>query len=146
MDSFGLKIFCWNCVFSNAVVTGFVAARFIMLQYVIPLNECQLYKEKGKKAEYYFTNFVPNYQGEPEGRTFLPHGVCQRQVPEFWIHNQATIDVTTWAVYAMSCSFLALRYTTYRACVAPLTYKQRYTRRWWIAVIALAGRARPTGS
>lgn len=59
---------------------------------------------------------------------------------DIWIDTEFAEDVANWTVYSMALCFLALRYTTFRACVSPLIFRKRYRWRWWACVIALCSK------
>ncbi|KAH7711986.1 hypothetical protein AAVH_20698 [Aphelenchoides avenae] len=113
IDSFGVKIFCWNCCLVNGAFACYLAVRYVILKFVYKSDEMCYY-----------------YNGQPE----YGYGITSFQQADF-LGTDFPTDVANWTVYSMALSFFFLRYSTYRACKSPLTYKATITKTWWVVVL-----------
>ncbi|KAH7706085.1 hypothetical protein AAVH_26697 [Aphelenchoides avenae] len=117
IDSFGVKIFCWNCCLVNGAFACFLAVRYVLLKFVHRIDDTCHY-----------------FDGQPI------YGIVSgvnAHVLTTVLGTDFPTDVANWTVYSMALSFFFLRYATYRACKSPLTYKATITKTWW-AVVLLA--------
>ncbi|KAH7707865.1 hypothetical protein AAVH_24901, partial [Aphelenchoides avenae] len=119
IDSFGMKIFCWNCFFVNAVLLVFLLVRYIMMEFVYRVSDVCFYY------------LLPQNQK-------IPAIIPVQDLPHLWEWPIITDDVGRWSVYSMALSFLLLRYTTYRACVSPLSFRNSFGKVWWSVAILTA--------
>ncbi|KAH7711046.1 hypothetical protein AAVH_21685 [Aphelenchoides avenae] len=114
IDSFGLKIFCWNCCFVNATLAIFLGVRYFLLDYYYKVNDICYYNNKRPTVI---------------GKANVPYAL---ESPKF------TEEVVKWTIYSTGVSFLFLRYSAFRACIAPLAFKRTFSKRWWLAVVIVS--------
>ncbi|KAH7702938.1 expansin B, partial [Aphelenchoides avenae] len=113
IDSFAMKIFCWNCCFVNGAFTLFLATRYLLLGFYYKAPDICCY-DRGVLA------------------------TCPEEIPTVWNPTYSFADdLSTWPIYSMALTFLVLRYTTLRACVSPLSF-QNFSKRWWIIAVVVA--------